>query len=106
MSSLLNKLKTLIGTSLRGAQRYERKDDAAAEAARESTAVPEVTEAPPRRQELPEVIEAPQSDSAPVRPAANAAQRASRVAEPQPDKEQAETLEEERIVDLLKGEQS
>jgi hypothetical protein len=106
MSSLLNKLKTLIGANLRGAERYERKDAPAAEAARESTGVPEVTEARARRRKLPEVIEAPRSDSAPIRPGANAAQPAARVAEPQPDKEQPETLEEERIIDLLKGEQS
>ena len=105
MSSLLDKLKTLIGANLRGTGRYERKDDPATGATREPTAAPEVTEAPARRQKLPEVTEAPHSESAPIRPGAKAAQPAARVAEPQPDEEQAETLEEERIVDLLKGEQ-
>ena len=103
MSSLLNKLKTLIGANLRGARRQERKDDPAAEATREPTAVPEVTDAPARRQKLPEVVEAPQTDSAPIQPGASAAQSAARIAEPQPDKEQGETLEEERIIDLLKA---
>jgi hypothetical protein len=65
-----------------------------------------VTDAPARRQKLPEVTEAPQTDSAPIQPGASAAQPAARVAEPQPDEEQGETLEEERIIDLLKGEQS
>jgi spore germination cell wall hydrolase CwlJ-like protein len=103
MSSLLSKLKTLISANLRGA---EHREEPSAEGAQESTGMPEVTEAPAGRQKLPEVAEATQSHHEPARPAANATEAASRVAESQKPEEKAETLEEERIVDLLKGEQS
>jgi hypothetical protein len=103
MSSLLGKLKTLINANLRGA---ERKETPAAEGAQESMEVPEVTEAPTGRQKLPEVTEATQSHSELARPAASASEAASRVAESQQDEERTETLEEERIVDLLKDKES
>jgi hypothetical protein len=52
------------------------------------------------------VTEATQSHSELARPAASASEAASRVAESQQDEERTETLEEERIVDLLKDKES
>jgi hypothetical protein len=103
MASLLRKLKDLVNVSVRGPRRYK-----AEPAPPTETPVPEVTEAPARRHRLPEVSEAPQVEAeAPVRRVATpGSQPGKRVEEPETGAEGAEALEEERVADLLKGEQS
>jgi hypothetical protein len=67
--------------------------------------VPEVTEAPARRQKVPEVVEAPPAETvqAPIQAPANTGQPVIRVREQEED--QPETLEEGRVADLLKDQE-
>ena len=105
MSSLLDKLRTLISSNVRGPRRYRKESSPPAEP-QESSRAPEVTEAPARKQKVPEVTEAPEAYEAPSQVAATTRQQVSRVEEPRKEEDETEALEEERIVDLLKGEQS
>ena len=106
MSSLLDKLRALVRANVRGSRRYNKEPEAPAESAEESTPVPEVTEAPAERRQVPEVTEAPSVAKDSARTVIPTRTAASRVEETKPDEDQAGTLEEERIVDLLKGQES
>jgi hypothetical protein len=101
MSSLFSKLKALVNARVRGPRRYKKEPQPQAETAPATRPVPEVTEAPARRVKLPEV-----SVETSTRPAATVTrQPAARAEEPEADGSQFEGLEEERVVDLLKGKQ-
>ncbi len=112
MSSLFSKLKALVQSSARGPRRKKRAPKAAQEAAQEAAqiaaqeavSVAEVTEAIAQRRVQAQVTET--SPAQVARPQAAAYKPASSVAEPEPDEEQAGALEEERVVDILKGKQS
>ena len=106
MSSLLDKLRALVSANVRGPRRYNKEREALAETAQEPAPVPEVTEAPAQRRQVPEVTEAPQVAQDSARTAVPTSTAASRVEEPKQDEDQADALEEERIVDLLKGQES
>jgi hypothetical protein len=71
-----------------------------------STPTPEVIEAPARRRKLPEVTEGRQPATPTARSSDAPISGASRVETAQEDEEETKALEEERIVDLLKGEKS
>lgn len=103
MSSLLDKLRALVSAGVRGPRRPKRETEPSAQTAQGSAPLPEVTEASPRRQKLPEVTEAPQE---PVQQVPLAGQTASRIDEPPAEEAQGRALEEKRIVDLLKGKRS
>jgi hypothetical protein len=109
MSSLFSKLKALVNASVRGPRRYKRESEPRSETAKGAHPVPEVTETPTRRRKLPEVTEAPQVESAevPVRPAATStSQPATQFEDSETDETHTDTLEEERVADLLKGKRS
>jgi hypothetical protein len=106
MSSLLDKLKALVSANVRGPRRYNKEPEAPAGTAEEPTSVPEVTEAPAQRRQVPEVTEAPQAAQDSARTTVPTSTAASRVKESEKDADQAGALEEERIVDLLKGQES
>jgi len=106
MSSLLNKLKALVSANVRGTRRYYKEPEAPAETVEDPASVPEVTDAPAQRRKVPEVTEAPQGAEDSTRTAIPTSTAASRVQEPGKDEDRADTLEEERIVDLLKGQES
>jgi hypothetical protein len=91
LSSLLSKLKSLVQAKARGPRRYKTQPTPPDE--------PEVTEAPARRSKLPEVTKASPVEARVTRPVP-ARQELSA------DEEQTDALEEERVVDLLKGKQS
>ena len=52
------------------------------------------------------MTEAPEVDEAPAQRAASTGRRISRIEEPEPQEKEPEALEEERVVDLLKGKKS
>ena len=105
MSNLFSKIKALLSAQARGPRRYEQAPPPPTEKTRSADA--EVTEAPARRTELPEVTEAPIKTKAPARTAASPSSRpASRIEEPGASETHASPLEEERVADLLKGQQS
>jgi len=106
MSSLLDKLKALVSANVRGTRRYNKEPEAPAETGEDPASVPEVTEAPAQRRKVPQVTEAPQVAKDSTRTAVPTRTAASRVKEPEQDENQADALEEERIVDLLKGQES
>ncbi len=95
MSSLFSKLKALVQSGARGPRRKKK-------AAQAPASVAEVTEATARRRIQDEVSQA--SPAQVARP--KAAVRKPAAAEAEPDEEQAGALEEERVVDLLKGKQT
>ncbi len=98
MSSLLSKLRSLVQAKARGPRRYKTQPAPPDK--------PEVTKAPARRSKLPEVTEAsPVEAHVMTRPAA-ASRPAPARQKLSADEEQADALEEERVVDLLKGKQS
>jgi hypothetical protein len=106
MSSLFDKLKTLLGASARGPRRYKKEPAPSAKAERDQGPVPEVVEAPARRQKMPEVVEAPLAESVQTltqAPASSTDQPVIRVRERAED--QPETLEEGRVADLLKDQE-
>lgn len=106
MSSLLDKLRALVSANVRGSRRYNKDPEAPAETAEEATPVPEVTEASAQRRQVPEVTEAPPVAKDSARTVVPPSTAASRVEEPKKDEDQAGALEEERIVDLLKDQES
>jgi hypothetical protein len=102
MSSFLDKLKTLLGAQARGGGQ----DRAAPGSQEKKTPVPEVIEARPLEEKPQEVTEAPVPPQVMAQPVETVT----------PLVEEAETietveagggaLEEERVADLIKGEQS
>jgi hypothetical protein len=96
MSSLLNKLKALVNASVRGPHHYQRGPHPPAGAAQVPDLVAKETEAWQEEEAgahaLPLVAQPPASDVA-------------RVESPGEDEQPAEALEDERVVDLLKGKQ-
>ena len=114
MSSLLSKLKTLFSAGTRGPRQYEREPAPPDETDSQEAPVPEVTEAPAHQRDLPPVTEAPLAEPA-TRPAESipvssrsASTPVHRSVKPikDADKDQGEVLEEERVIDLLKGKSS
>ena len=107
MSSLLGKLKSLMIARVRGTRHYSQETEPPAEKTAAPGPVPEVTEASPRQIELPEVVEAPQADHAPLQTVKPIIlQSTSRVEAPRKEGAQTEPLEDDRIVDLLKDDES
>ena len=106
MSSLLGKFKSLMIARVRGTRRYDREMEPAPEETEAPGPVPEVTEASLRQIELPEVVEALQVDHAPPRTVTPTIQSTSRVEAPRKEGVQSEPLEDDRIVDLLKDDES
>lgn len=104
MSSLLSKLKTLVQAGARGPRRRQKAPGKAQTAAQEPDSVPEVTDATAQRRTLAEVTEASSAQAA--QPQAAALKPAHDLAEPGPDEVHSGELEEERVVDLLKGKQT
>ncbi len=98
MSSLLSKLRNLVQAKARGPRRYKTQPAPADE--------PGVTEAPARRSKLPEVTKATPVEARVITRPAAASRPALARQELSADKEQTDALEEERVVDLLKGKQS
>lgn len=105
MSSLLNKLKTLIGASARGPRRYAANDDAPRPGTSVASAPREVTDARVSQNDNHETVEARRVMTSPSRTASSSPEP-SPIEEPDPDAAQIEELEDDRIVDLLKGKQS
>jgi hypothetical protein len=108
MSSLLSKLKRLVSARVRGPRRYRKVPQTSDEASQEPAPAPEVTEAPARQRELPEVTEGRPGKRAAAPRASDSTpdQRASALQESVqgshgPDEDEA--LEDDRIVDLLMG---
>jgi hypothetical protein len=99
MSSLVDKLKTLISAGARGSRQDE------AQPSEETGPPPEVSEATPQHDDVPEVTEAPLADQQTEAPlpapggrllsSPSAQESPGRQAEPEGD------LEERRVVDLL-----
>ena len=106
MSSLLGKLKSLMVARVRGTRHYSRETEAPPEKTAVPGPLPEVTEASPRQTELPEVVEASQVDHAPPQTDRPTIPSISRVAAPRKEGAQTEPLEDDRIVDLLKDDES
>lgn len=106
MSSLFSKLKAMVNASVRGPRRYQKEPDRPAETEEVPTALPEVTDATPHRTKLPQVTEAPQVEQAST-PATLPTRElpGSRIEQPRKEKGQADVIEEERVIDLLKGKQ-
>ncbi len=104
MSSLFDKLKALVSARARGPRRYRQAHEAPDEAAQETAAVPEVTEAHAHRRKMPEVTEGQQPTTETARPArtAGAGQPAPRLQERAEAPDRDDALEDDRIVDLLK----
>jgi len=98
LSSLLSKLRNLVQAKARGPRRYKTQPAPADE--------PEVTEASARRSKLPEVTKATPVEARVITRPAAASRPALARQELSADKEQTDALEEERVVDLLKGKQS
>ena len=114
MSSLLSKLKTLLSAGARGPRQYEREPTPPEETESPEAPAPEVTDAPAHQRDLPAVTEAPlaeptarPAESIPVssRSDSTAVRRSVKPVK-DADKDQSEVLEEERVVDLLKGQSS
>lgn len=116
MSSLLSKLKTLISAGTRGSRQHKRESTPPDETEPQEAPVPEVTEAHAHQRDLPPVTEAPLAEPT-ARPAesiqvssrsdSTAVRRSAKpVKDADTGKDQSEALEEERVVDLLKGKSS
>ena len=106
MSSLLGKLRSLMIAKVRGTRHTKRETEPPPEKTAAPAPVPEVTDAFPRQIELPEVVEAPQIDHAPPQTVRPTIQSTSRVEAPRKKGTQTEPLEDDRIVDLLKDDES
>jgi hypothetical protein len=105
MSSLLNKLKTLIGASARGPRRYATNDDVPRPGTSVASAPREVTDARVSQDDKLEAVEALRVTTSLSRTASSSPEP-SPIEEPDPDAAQIEQLEDDRIIDLLKGKQS
>jgi hypothetical protein len=101
VSSLLDKLRTLVSARMRGQARYGQTADASSGSDQEVEAVPEVTEEPARHGKTAEVTEGRRKivSSAPPPPAQPKSE--PRVAARDQSGEESDQLEEDRIVDLL-----
>ena len=106
MSSLLNKLKSLMAARVRGTRQYTREPEQPSDKAEAPGSLPQVTEASSRRVELPEVTEAPQAEHATSGTVTATSPPPSRVEEPRKEKARNGPFEDDRIVDLLRGEES
>jgi hypothetical protein len=105
LSSLLSKLKALVQASARGPRRRQKAPGKAQTAEQQATSVPEVTEATAQQRARAEVTEASPAQVAQAHQAA-ARQPAHDLAESEPGKAPSGALEEERVVDILKGKQT
>lgn len=106
MSSLLDKIKSAVNASLRGPRHSKPAPESPTADIPRPTALPEVMDADPHEERLPEVTEAPLAE-APMRPSPTPPGDAeSRVVEKRQQPESSDDLEDERIVDLLQDNQA
>ena len=106
MSSFFSKLRALLNARARGPHRYQAPDAPSVETEPQRSSLPEVTEAPARARKRPEVTEAPAIETSPAERAVPVSHASSGAEGAAKKEERSESLEEGRIVDLLKGEQS
>jgi len=106
MSSFFSKLRALLNARARGPRGYQAPDASPTETELQRSSLPEVTEAPVRARKRPEVTEAPAIETNPTERAAPVSQPSSGAEGVAQKEEPSESLEEKRIVDLLKGEQT
>lgn len=101
MSSLLDKIRSAVNASLRGARRPERMRETPAQDAPRPTAPLEIEDADPNKVELPEVTEAPLVESTLRTDSTPHEDSRIQVAEKPQGPDVDVDLEDERIVDLL-----
>jgi hypothetical protein len=106
MSSFFSKLRALLTARARGPRRYEAPGAPPTETESQRSSLPEVTEAPARARKQPEVTDAPAIETSPAERAAPVSQPSLGAQGVAQKEERSESLEEKRIVDLLRGEQS
>ena len=105
MSSIFDKIKTMVSASLRGTRPSKHIKETPSENTSRPSPVPEITDAAQDREGLPEVMDAPLTSTRESRTLSSPTPRIgfqSQVAEKQRDPAVDGDLEDERIVDLLK----
>jgi hypothetical protein len=91
----------LVIARVRGARDYRREEAPEPDGAEAQGPLPDVTEAPPRRINVPEVVDSTHAQAATPETVNRAIPPTSRVDMARKENAQPEPLEDERIVDLL-----